>query len=144
MSKDKCDFDSDCVFNHAKLNVGQHICYMCGDIFTSKRFLMLHIKAKHGNTPCHKFPKGQCSFNDNTCIYRHPEKVRGKVPMEIQKEKIYNLGFQGPIRNLKPPDWPELPVQTTEEGMEMTTLIHSVLNQMIPQLMKQIQLKFKK
>ena len=64
-----CGYERDCRYKHIILKKGEHICYKCGLIFTSKSSLLDHIKNNH-HEMCLKFLEGNCTFGIR-CIYKH-------------------------------------------------------------------------
>ena len=77
----ECDYnDDECRYNHIKLRKDQHICYTCGNIETSSKCLITHIRKEHGNQPCIKFAKNecrrtQCWFSPNQDFLLPPPRV---------------------------------------------------------------------
>ena len=72
-----CDYDSDCKYNHIKLQENEHICYTCGEQTFIIKDLMSHIKETLGSQPCTKYAKRQCN-RKNRCWYTH-----GKSPLKM-------------------------------------------------------------
>ena len=72
----QCDyFQEDCCeavncrYYHVKMQEGQHICYKCAKLFSSKRDMINHIIEKHSNVICHKFLRNKC--NVRKCFFNH-------------------------------------------------------------------------
>ena len=68
--KNKCEFDSECRFNHVIIAEGSYICFECGTIFNNKTLMMKHIGEEHGSILCNKFASGRCTYGSR-CIYKH-------------------------------------------------------------------------
>ena len=67
----RCEYDDDeCRYRHIILQQGEHICYKCGEITTSRTNIMNHIKEIHGNILCHKFLLNKCTYFSR-CLYSH-------------------------------------------------------------------------
>ena len=80
--KNTCEYNEDCRFRHVKIKENEHLCYKCGETFTSKTHLVTHIKAAHGEIPCEKYLKGECRFNERSCFFRHGGPSGGSTSQE--------------------------------------------------------------
>ena len=89
----KCEFDSDCRFNHIMLEPNQLICFECGKITNDKTSLMKHIEQEHGSILCNKYASGKCIYEDR-CIYKHSKTNIETTNSNGNSENSKNLDFQ--------------------------------------------------
>ena len=130
-----CEYDSECHFLHFKFHDGEHVCFQCGETFKGKFNLMNHIKTIHGDTPCKKFAKNQCKFEDDTCLYKHVKDDTNSSTNPVSRHRQKPVqDFQVPPRDLKPPDWPKLNLQKKK----MKEMIPEMLTEMMPQMMTEL------
>ena len=114
----KCEFDSECRFNHIILEPNQMICFDCGTIVNDKTLLMKHIEKEHGSTPCNKFASGRCTFG-NKCLYRH---ITNNEPTSKESnETNSNQDFQMSQQNPSLKSWPK--IQSPSPNPSQTELI---------------------
>ena len=125
--ENKCEYDDDCLYNHTLIQEKQHICYRCGETFTSKTTLMNHIKAKHGHIQCRKFQNNQCPFTNETCLFNH-------TAMENKKDDSV---FRPVPQNPAPPD----SENKKREREKMNELLKNIMNQIMPVILKEITLQ---
>ena len=123
--KNKCEFDSECRFNHIIIKEGSYICFECGNIFNNKTLMMKHIGEQHGSILCNKFASGRCTYG-NRCIYKH----EAQEPTQSRTNQTNNptQGFQGTPPNTAPPNWPGLPQnphqnQPQNQMIQITTMM---------------------
>ena len=131
--ENKCEFDSDCIYQHVKLAENQLICYKCGKTFLNKTALMKHIKSIHGGITCHRFIKGECKFTQSTCLYSHDLKDNKK---ESNRNETPKEGFHLASPNQEPPDSSPLRTQIKQEIVKMIPLI---LESLMPQMIENLQ-----
>ena len=81
----RCEFDSECNFQHIKLKQGDHICYKCGDIFSNKTLLIKHISSEHGEEPCRRFAENKCTFGYR-CHFKHVMTPAQNVAIGLQNQ----------------------------------------------------------
>ena len=98
--RSQCDYDDECDLRHIVLNQGEHICFKCGIIETSKTELFKHITKKHGDIPCHKFQTNQCDFGSSKCMFSHKVNKHKKG----QHELIPHQDFQNRRQITAPPE----------------------------------------
>ena len=131
----KCEFDSDCRFNHIKLGDTEFICYRCGDISKTKHTLLLHIKEYHGSIKCVKFVNNQCKFTSERCIYNH--ETNTSTPN--LEESVNKQDFYFAPQDMKPPDKTNM----EEEPININTRMIMNIVKMMETLTKEI-VKMKK
>ena len=69
-----CEYDSDCNFYHIVLNQDEHICFKCGDVFTSKTNLVNPIKSVHVQETWKRFQDNKYSFGEKR-FFLHINKI---------------------------------------------------------------------
>ena len=77
--------------NQAYINITHKIyCHTCDKACDSKWDLMAHRKKEHYDVIniCRYFLKGNCSFGDEKCVYRHDENAKFKLKCKFC-EKVF-------------------------------------------------------
>ena len=119
------------------LQEGEQICYTCGLVFSSTTDLIKHIKESHANIICHKFLKGQCTFNGK-CLFSHT--VSKALPTPIPKAQDFPnalpispaVGVQG---RANPQHLQQMPIYNQEQILSVTI---QVMSQLMHLIMKQV------
>ena len=117
---DKCEFDSDCMYNHVNLRENEVICFTCGNKFQDKHSLLTHIRNIHGNAPCKNFLKGNCKFNER-CFFRHYREVNNTPSF-----------LSTPISHTTPPGSPQ------DMELSLQNIMTNILKQMKPLILQEI------
>ena len=154
-AEDNCDLDVKCRYKHIKLQEGEHNCYKCGHISKSKRYMMNHVKEKHGHEICHKFIEGKCSYS--RCLFSH--KVTNVITVEnvskiVEQRSKYsntaptetdfvNLPTTGPVgtkemARSQAPAPPALQGRPQEVEAQEKNMITKVIEMLIPQIVTQV------
>ena len=128
----------DCLFHHKVLQEGEHICYKSGLIFLSTTDLIKHIKGTHGNTICHKFLRGQCTFNSK-CLFSHSVSKAPPTPVPTAQDFPNALPTSSPVVGVQgranSQQMQQVPILNQEQLMSVTT---QVIAQMMPLIMSQV------
>ena len=93
-----CEYDSECNFNRIILNQGEHTCFKCGDVFSSKTPLLKHIKSVHGEETCKRFQDNKCSFGEK-CFFKHVITHAQPVANILRKTPCQHTGFLQPSQH---------------------------------------------
>ena len=124
----KCEFDSDCRFNHIILEPNQLICFECGNITNSKTSLMKHIETEHGSIPCNKYAIGKCPYGDK-CLYKHSNSNK-KTKALNENSDIQDFCITQP--NLNQTKWSKLPsLNKTPDQTELIKTMMALMTQII-------------
>ena len=148
--ENSCELDdNDCRFNHIKLAQGQQICYTCGDKFKSKRDMISHIKADHGNTVCYKFLQNKCTVR--RCFFKHiihsvPNVEKSpEAPPALSDQDFPSLPTTGPVvwRQVAAEDTqarvlPNLLDGTQNKNKALEAQVLQTLTIMMPQITQQL------
>jgi hypothetical protein len=138
--EDRCETDN-CRYYHYKLKEGEHICYKCPTIFTSKRDIRNHIMEKHSDVICYKFLTNSC--NVRRCFFKH---IRTSAPnVERTTEQDFpNLHTIRPVvrsqevaqpQILHPP-MPNMSLQVQENIAQITAqAVAQEMNNLMPKLL---------
>ena len=141
-AENKCEFGKDCLYNHIILTSHQHICFKCGEMFTSKGDLMKHIKSLHGRIQCHRYLKKECKYSDDSCMFSHQGKTNENIENNNQPS---SQDFQNVSENLAPPDWTSA-YQTENQNLQLKILplLQTMMMKMLPNIMDQIMIQMLK
>ena len=93
-AEDRCKFGDRCDWPHLHLSPDSHICWTCGNIFTSQSDLSIHRKKVHKSTgPCKYYGQpGGCKRGDEGCHYlhiqtqSHPNEAHASTPQHVQTQ----------------------------------------------------------
>ena len=150
----------ECRFNHDEITEGVHLCYQCGNEFSSRSELMDHMRQEHTMPACKHYLMGKCTFHEQ-CWYSHENKSPGAsnpVQQNIATPQT-NSGFWNPVTSKAPPlqnmnnqqqmiermmqmnqqMMKDMMTQMTKEMMKMTVQMAMYLLQVIHQLVPSIQ-----
>ena len=145
--QNRCEFDSDCRFNHIILNADEVICFSCGAQFNENRRLLEHIKNAHNNIVCRNFVNKKCRYG-NKCHYQHPivqdrEQVIQRVPPPSpQVQSSNNVNYSNSVSNahneqsflyVTQPQGPPPGPQLTQDQIMM-----GLMSQIMPKIVAQI------
>ena len=119
----------DCRFNHAVVSEGAHLCYQCGDEFSSRMGLMNHMKANHEMPPCKHYQNGKCTFRDR-CWYSHTGSNQSNATSVPKPQTA--LGFWD-ARATKDP-----PTQNISNQQKMINTMMQLNQQMMKEVMSQM------
>ena len=84
----KCRFDAEkCWWNHKEGKEAEIECFFCDKKFNTKAKVMVHRKNEHTKMvkQCSHFSENRCPFSDETCWYKHEDKIENLVFWEGKK-----------------------------------------------------------
>ena len=124
----------ECRFNHNAVTEGVHLCYLCGDKFSSRSELMGHMRQIHTMPVCKHYMKGKCTFHER-CWYSHD---KNKSLGERNPVQQYNAtprttsGFWNPSISKAPP------LQNLNDHQQMLERMVQMNQQMMMDMMTQM------
>jgi hypothetical protein len=135
-ASNSCDYE-ECRFKHIILKDNEHICYNCGEKTSSLRSLMKHIQEEHGSQPCLKFSQNKCS-RGQLCWYSHGE----SHPSQNQATKLdfrpRPSAWGQPVRNQREKEEQVQQMSEKLQHLNITQQTQTILEQIVPTLVKQI------
>ena len=148
----QCQYaDDEYSFNHVILQQDQHICFKCGNKYSSKTEMMNHVKEKHGDIICHRFLKNQCPHN-NRCLFSHNVQSAKTVIIDSGGSQApvtpipTAQDFRHPLTAMGPAVGREERAKTNFQQVQQMSLLNqqqilSVTTQVISQLMPAIMIQ---
>ena len=139
-SEDKCSYKDKCDFSHAVLKPGTMLCWDCGNIFTSKNYLMLHRKNTHNiSIICKKVnTQAGCDREEDDCWYLHTLENKShssQVHNTAQNVTEIELQQDFPVA----PQHRAIPINVTTAAHNNPTKMETILINMIGSIAEQNQ-----
>ena len=121
----KCEYDTECRYNHTLLLQGEQICFKCGDKLKSQSLLMKHIKDTHSDIICKNFLENSCSYGTR-CMFRH----RGPPAHNVARQKQADFWEAPTGGHMNLTVGTQNQTVTKTEVMQMTQMMSQLMNQM--------------
>ena len=104
--------------------------------------MLNHIRELHGNTPCHRFLKNECTFR--RCLFSHktpPATNVERIPKETSAQTSGTQDFPN-LHATRPVMWSQVVAQSPQTQAQVMPSPPTQLNQnlinMIPQIVSQV------